>query len=196
MSGASAPSAISPDSCPPGLTGRAIFPTSPPYFISPRATCSSCGEANWQHLSDNRTFYIIFALLTLSAATLLNIVGLDVGKWLHNIGALAMWIPVGIVIIMGLDRLASLRLGDYISPCPRHDSQPHLNDIIFWSVLIFAFGGCETASFMGEEIKNARRTIPLALLSRRSDGDDLLHPGNGLRAAGVAGDVKSATCRD
>jgi glutamate:GABA antiporter len=25
--------------------------------------------------------------------------------------------------------------------------------------------GCETASFMGEEIKNARRTIPLALLS-------------------------------
>jgi len=41
----------------------------------------------------------------------------------------------------------------------------HLNDIIFWSVLTFAFGGCETASFMGEEIKNARRTIPLALLS-------------------------------
>ena len=32
-------------------------------------------------------------------------------------------------------------------------------------MLTFAFGGCETASFMGEEIKNARRTIPLALLS-------------------------------
>jgi len=40
----------------------------------------------------------------------------------------------------------------------------HLNDIIFWSVLTFAFGGCETASFMGEEIKNARRTIPFSLL--------------------------------
>ena len=36
----------------------------------------------------------------------------------------------------------------------------HLNDLIFWSVLTFAFGGCETASFMGGEIKNARRTIP------------------------------------
>ena len=48
-----------------------------------------------------------------------------------------------------------------------HSMMPstHLNDIIFWSVLTFAFGGCETASFMGEEIKNARRTIPLALLS-------------------------------
>jgi len=41
----------------------------------------------------------------------------------------------------------------------------HLNDIIFWSVLTFAFGGCEAASFMGEEIKNARRTIPFALLT-------------------------------
>ena len=40
----------------------------------------------------------------------------------------------------------------------------HFNDIIFWSVLTFAFGGCETASFMGEEIKNPRRSIPFALL--------------------------------
>jgi amino acid transporter len=38
-----------------------------------------------------------------------------------------------------------------------------LNDIIFWSVLAFAFGGCETGSFMAEEIKNPRRIIPLAL---------------------------------
>src|SRR5205085_4858589 len=38
-----------------------------------------------------------------------------------------------------------------------------LNEIIFRSVLTFAFGGCETASFMAEEIKNARRTIPITL---------------------------------
>src|SRR5467141_3342231 len=36
-------------------------------------------------------------------------------------------------------------------------------DMIFWSSLTFAFGGCETASFMGEEIKNTRRTVPRAL---------------------------------
>jgi amino acid transporter len=121
-------------------------------------------EANWQHLSGNATFYIVFALLTLSAATLLNIVGLDVGKWLHNIGALAMWIPVCIVIVMGF--VAWHRYGS-ATHFTLHSMIPstHLNDLIFWSVLTFAFGGCETASFMGEEIKNARRTIPLALLS-------------------------------
>ncbi len=119
-------------------------------------------EAKWGYLSGNATFYITFSLLTLIAATLLNIVGLDVGKWLHNIGALAMWIPVMIVIGMGL--LAYHRFGS-ATKFTLHTMTPsvHMNDIIFWSVLTFAFGGCEAASFMGEEIKNARRTIPLTL---------------------------------
>ena len=121
-------------------------------------------QAAWQHLSGNATFYIVFSLLTLSAATLMNIVGLDVGKWLHNVGALAMWIPVGIVIVLGF--VAWHRYGSSTS-FTVHSMMPstHLNDLIFWSVLTFAFGGCETASFMGEEIKNPRRTIPLALLT-------------------------------
>jgi len=121
-------------------------------------------QSNWQHLSHNATFYIIFSLLTLSAATLLNVVGLDVGKWLHNIGAIAMWVPVSIVIVMGF--IAWHRYGS-ATHFTAHSMIPstHFNDIIFWSVLTFAFGGSETASFMGEEIKNARRTIPLALLT-------------------------------
>ena len=119
-------------------------------------------QAEWGHLSGNATFYIAFALVTLGVATALNIIGLDVGKWLHNVGALAMWAPVLIVIGIGL--LAWHRFGS-ATTFSVHTMTPslRLNDIIFWSVLAFAFGGCETASFMGGEIKNARRTIPLAL---------------------------------
>jgi glutamate:GABA antiporter len=120
-------------------------------------------EGAWQHLSKNATFYIVFSLITLSAATIMNVVGLDVGKWLHNVGALAMWVPVGIVVVMGF--VAWQRYGSATSFTVRSMTpSTHLNDIIFWSVLTFAFGGCETASFMGEEIKNARRTIPFSLL--------------------------------
>jgi glutamate:GABA antiporter len=120
-------------------------------------------ESSWAHLSGNPTFYIVFSLLTLTAATLMNIVGLDVGKWLNNVGALAMWIPAGIIIVMGL--IAWHRYGS-ATQFTLHSMTPstHFNDIIFWSVLTFAFGGCETASFMGEEIKNPRRSIPFALL--------------------------------
>jgi amino acid transporter len=121
-------------------------------------------QAHWSHLSASPTFFVGFALVTLAAATLLNVVGLEVGKWLHNIGALAMWIPVLIVVGMGL--LAYHRFGS-ATTFSVHSMTPsvRLNDIIFWSVLTFAFGGCETASFMAEEIKDARRTIPLALLA-------------------------------
>jgi len=121
-------------------------------------------QSEWMHLSGNATFYIVFSVLTLTAATLLNIVGLDVGKWLHNIGAVAMWIPVGIIIVLGFvawHRFGSATSFSILSMTP----STHLHDIIFWSVLTFAFGGSEAASFMGEEIKNARRTIPFALLS-------------------------------
>ena len=116
----------------------------------------------WIHLSGTPTFFIAFSLIALATVTVMNIVGLDVGKWLHNAGALAMWIPVLIVISMGL--LAWHRFGSATSFAP-HALIPslHFQDIIFWSVLTFAFGGCETASFMGEEIKNPRRTVPLAL---------------------------------
>ena len=78
-------------------------------------------------------------------------------------GAIAMWIPVGIVIVMGA--VAWRRYGAATS-FTMHSMTPgvQLKDMIFWSVLIYAFAGSETASIMGGEIKDARRAIPCALL--------------------------------
>ena len=137
-----------------------------PYFPSVLYFAASNAlymrQAAWGHLSNNATFYIVFSLLTLAAATFVNIVGLDVGKWLHNVGALAMWIPAAIVIVMGV--IAWQRYGSATSFTFRSMTPSfHFNNIIFWSLLIFAFGGSETASFMGEEIKNPRRTLPWGL---------------------------------
>ncbi len=117
---------------------------------------------SWVYLSNNTTYYIAFSLTALTIATLLNIFGLDVGTWLHNLGALAMWIPVVIVIVMG--GVAWHRNGS-ATAFTIHSMTPslHIKDVIFWSVLIYAFAGCETASLMGDEIKNARRAIPWAL---------------------------------
>jgi len=116
----------------------------------------------WGHLESSTTFYIVFSLGALTLATVMNILGLNVGTWLHNLGALAMWIPVGIIIVMGA--VAWHRYGA-ATAFTLHTMKPslHLNDIIFWSVLTYAFAGSETASLMGGEIKNARRAIPWAL---------------------------------
>ncbi len=118
---------------------------------------------SWSHLSHNTTFYVVFSLVALTLAALLNIFGLDVGTWLHNIGAVAMWIPVGMIIVMGA--IAYHHFGS-ATAFTAHSMIPstRLTDLIFWSVLIYAFAGCETASLMGGEIKDARRKIPRALL--------------------------------
>jgi len=124
-------------------------------FIFPRSA---------MHLSSNASYYIIFSVLAMAVVTLLNIVGLDVGTRLHNLGALAMWIPVVILIVFGL--IAWHRFGPANSFAPSALVPSfRLKDVLFWSVLIFAFAGCETASFMGDEIKNPRRAIPLALFT-------------------------------
>jgi amino acid transporter len=121
-------------------------------------------ERRWGHLSDKAWFYVVFSILALALVTLMNVVGLDVGKWLHNAGAVAMWLPVAMVIVMGV--IAWQRFGS-ATEFSRHTVVPslHLKDMIFWATLTYAFGGCETASFMGGEIKNPRRTIPLALFT-------------------------------
>jgi glutamate:GABA antiporter len=118
----------------------------------------------WNYLSNNVNFYIVFSIATLAVITIMNVIGLDVGKWLHNVGALAMWLPVVIILIMGL--LAWHRFGSATAFNARAMiPSTHFKDMIFWSTLTFAFGGCETASFMAEEIKNTRRTIPFALFT-------------------------------
>jgi hypothetical protein len=140
-------------------------------------------QAAWQHLSGNTTFYIAFSLLTLTAATLLNIVGLDVGKWLHNVGALAMWIPVGIVIVLGF--VAWHRFGSATSfTVQSMTPSTHLNDLIFWSVLRRMRN--RIVHGRGDQKRAAHDSAGAP--SGRRDGHDLLHPGNGVRAAGVAFD--------
>ena len=114
-------------------------------------------------LSNKTAYYVVFSLVVFSGAAWLNIIGLDVGKWLHNVGALAMWIPAAIVILMGF--IAWHRFGS-ATTFTLHSLTPstHLNDVIFWSVLVYAFAGCETASLMGDEIQNTRLILPRALL--------------------------------
>ena len=118
---------------------------------------------NWQRYSHSPQYFVIFSVSVLAALTFINLVGVNIAKWSYNTGALSMWLTALMVVGMGF--IAWARFGSATS---FHGSAmlpiPHLRQMIFWSTLIFAFGGCETASFLAGEIKNPRRTIPRALL--------------------------------
>lgn len=131
------------------------------YFAASNALF--IGGTRWHALSSNRLYFIGFALLGLAFPTVLNVIGLNLGKWLNNVGALGMWLPVLIVIALGLVSWHRYGSATHFAAASLLPST-HLKDIIFWSSIAFAFGGCEAASFMGEEIKDARRAIPRALM--------------------------------
>jgi amino acid transporter len=149
------------------MTGWTYWSSNLVYF--PAILYFAAGNAlfmagnRWQHLSGNQSYFIVFSLLGLSVATVLNIVGLDVGKWLHNVGAVCLWVPAMALIVLGM--IAWMQYGpateitwDALLP------RVNLKDVAFWSTIAFALAGIESASVMGEEIKDARRNIPRALV--------------------------------
>ncbi|MBV8629720.1 MAG: APC family permease [Silvibacterium sp.] len=120
--------------------------------------------ARGQHYTSNSGYYLAFALAWLTFITVMNIVGVNAGKWLNNVCTLGSTLPIAVLLVLAV--ISAHRFGSATSFAP-HEliPRPSLANAIFWSTIFFAFGGCEAGSFMGEEIANPRRTIPRALLA-------------------------------
>jgi amino acid transporter len=150
------------------MTGWMYWTSNLPYY--PGVLYFAAGNAlfiggdRWQHLSTNRMYFIAAAVAGLVLSFTLNLIGLNIGKWLHNVGALGTWLPALMLILMGLTawfRFGSATHFTSESIFPSLD----LKNVFFWSTVAFAFGGMEGASTMGDEIHHPRRNIPRALLT-------------------------------
>src|SRR6266568_1445538 len=116
-----------------------------------------------QLLNANPLYYMAFSTVALAIITLLNIVGVDAGKWLNNIGALGTIITLSLLLLIGT--MSYWRFGA-ATHLTRASLVPHwsLDNAVFWSSVFFAFSAIESASAMGDEIQNPRKTIPWAIL--------------------------------
>jgi len=113
-------------------------------------------------LSQDRTFQITVSLSILLVAVVLNIVGLNIGKWLQNAGGVGTYVPLlMLVCVAGV-------------VCWRYGSATHFtvanmmptwnwDTVNFWSQIAFAFTGLELVSAMSEEVRDPRRTLPRAV---------------------------------
>jgi glutamate:GABA antiporter len=150
------------------ITGWTYWGSNLPYFPGllyfAAANALFVGGPSWQSLSTNNTYFTVVSMAGLAVAVTLNVVGLNVAKWLNNVGALASWIPAAALIALGLASWTKSGSATPMDPAAFVPSTG-LKDVIFWSTIAFAFGGVESASTMGEEIRDARRTLPRAILS-------------------------------
>ncbi|HXH28758.1 MAG TPA: APC family permease, partial [Candidatus Polarisedimenticolia bacterium] len=149
------------------MSGWTYWTSNLPYFPGvlyfAAANVLYCGGPGWRRLSDSAPYFVIASLLGLGLATWLNLVGLNIGKWLNNVGAVSRWLAA--LALLGMGALAWRRFGSATAFTPAALLPGvHLKDLIFWSTIAFALTGLEAASFMGEEIRDPRRTLPRAIL--------------------------------
>jgi amino acid transporter len=112
-------------------------------------------------LPDNKIFAASVSLGLLALLTLLNILGLGVGKWINNLGAIGTFIAAAVLVGLGIviwSRFGSgITAADFKIPAnPRFV----LNS---FGVVCFGLIGLELASVMGDEIKDPARTLPGAV---------------------------------
>ena len=133
-------------------------PTVMLYFVGVSVYVLGPGHVG---LADNRFFASTASLALLALLTFFNILGLGVGKWINNLGAIGTFIAAGVLI--GLGVVVWSRFGTTITAADfKIPANPRfvLNS---FGVICFGLVGLELASVMGDEIQDPRRTLPGAV---------------------------------
>src|SRR5208282_371532 len=113
-------------------------------------------------LSQDRTFLLVLSLVLLFVAVWLNIIGLNIGKWLQNAGGVGTYLPL--LMLVGVALLEYFKHGS-LTHFTWANMMPTWNwdTVNFWSQIAFAFTGLELVSAMSEEVRDPRRTLPRAV---------------------------------
>ena len=133
-------------------------PTVMLYFVGVSVYVLGTGH---QGLADNKLFAASVSLALLALLTLLNILGLGVGKWINNLGAIGTFIAAAVLIGLGI--VIWSRFGTGITAADfKVPANPRfvLNS---FGVICFGLVGLELASVMGDEIRDPARTLPGAV---------------------------------
>jgi glutamate:GABA antiporter len=133
-------------------------PTIMLYFVGVSVFVLGQGH---QALADNKIFALAASIILLVILVVLNVIGLGVGKWINNVGAVGTFVAAAVLI--GLGVIVWFRFGTAVTPA---DFQIPANPRFMlnsFGVICFGLVGLELASVMGDEIENPRRILPGAV---------------------------------
>ena len=128
------------------------------YFVG--VSVFVLGESH-HGLADSRAFALSACLFLLIVLVVLNVVGLGVGKWVNNIGAIGTFVAAA--LLMGLGVIVWAKFGTTVTWA---DFQVPANPrfvLNSFGVICFGLVGLELASVMGDEIQDPSKTLPGAV---------------------------------
>jgi glutamate:GABA antiporter len=135
----------------------------PALLFASASMAAYIGGIGYAPLAQSRSFLLAGSFVLFFVAVFMNIIGLRIGKWLQNAGAVGTFVPLVMLIVAAA--CVWYRHGS-MTQFTWSNIQPHWNwdTVNFWPQIAFAFGGLELVSSMSEEVKNPRKTFPRAIL--------------------------------
>jgi glutamate:GABA antiporter len=129
-----------------------LFPTAALLYV--RVGFSMFGE-RFARLGDNRFGLLAATVALIWLALGSNLIGLKIGKWTENVGALATW---GVALLLaGVAWMVWARRG---AATPLHIlPRWGWGTVNFWAVIAYATSGMEGPGMMAAEIRDPQRTI-------------------------------------
>jgi amino acid transporter len=120
------------------------------------------GGRKFEYLADNRWYLFWASLALLAIPVVLNLIGLDIGKWLQNAGGVSTYVPL--LMLAGIGGYLWFRHGS-VTHFSWKSSFPTWNwdTVNFWSNIAFAFTGMELVCALSEEVREPRKTFPRAI---------------------------------
>src|SRR6202790_1775176 len=133
-------------------------PTVMLYFVGVSVYALGAGH---ESLADNKIFALTASLLLLIILVVMNIVGLGVGRWINNFGAIGT--GIGAAVLIGLGVVVWLRFGTAVTSADFAIPANPRFVLNSFGVICFGLVGLELASVMGDEIEHPQKTLPGAV---------------------------------
>lgn len=117
-------------------------------------------------IAGSRTYATAFVLGGIWLSVGISVIGLNVGKWLQNIGSIGVWGPAALLIAAAGVALATFGSATSFAPAALVPplGEGFLDTVSLWSAMCFAFSGFEITALVGQEVRRPERTIPLGIL--------------------------------
>lgn len=135
----------------------------PSLLLFAAGTAAYIGGPRYVWLGERGWFSFSVAFVLLWVAIVANLVGLNIGKWVQNIGGLAAWLPAMLLVVLAAASYWKSGSANAFTPRSMAPSW-HLATLSFWSTIAFAFAGLELGPVMSGEIRDPARNIPRALV--------------------------------
>ncbi len=115
-----------------------------------------------QGIGENRTYFFLVTVALLWVTIWANVRGLKFGKWINNFGGA---ITLGLaLLLMGLGGLTAVRQHQDFGVSSFVIHQDDWQVVSLFGVICFALVGLELGAVMGDEIVDARRMLPRAVV--------------------------------